>query len=157
MFNLWSEYTALHNLSFKWSLHLQGWANTSQNMAVPQAATILVPRVSEKYIWRLKFEQKLPIGNQDIKKRKYRKNVKNLLILGWITSELFCIWHIHFICNYMIMKYEALSFHGCDSGKSSVQQLITYISQEMETWYVFISIFIPKVFDGIFYFRNALH
>ena len=38
------------------------------NMAVLQAATILVPMASEKYIWQLKFQQKLPVGNQQIKK-----------------------------------------------------------------------------------------
>ena len=56
-------------------------------MAVLQAATILVPMSSEKYIWQLKFQQKLPIGNQQIKKKE-GKNVKNLSILGQIINEL---------------------------------------------------------------------
>ena len=47
-------------LSFKWSLHLQGQANTSRTMEVLQAATILVPTVSKKYIWLIKFQKKLP-------------------------------------------------------------------------------------------------
>ena len=34
-----------------------------------QAATILIPMASEKYIWRLKFQQKLPIDNRHIKKK----------------------------------------------------------------------------------------
>ena len=57
------------------------------NMATLQAATILVPMVSEKYIWQLKFQQKLPVGNQEIKKKK-GKMWKNLLILGKIINEL---------------------------------------------------------------------
>ena len=40
------------------------------NMAMLQAAAILVPMASEKYIWQLKFQQKLPVGNQQIKKRR---------------------------------------------------------------------------------------
>ena len=56
------------NLNFKRSSHLQGWVNISHNMAVLQAATISVPMASEKYIWQLKFQQKLPVGNQQIKK-----------------------------------------------------------------------------------------
>ena len=55
------------------------------NMATLQAATILVPMVSEKYIWQLKFQHKLPVGNQQIKKEG--KNVKKL-ILGKIINEL---------------------------------------------------------------------
>ena len=58
----------------------------SCNMPALQAATILVPMASEKYIWQLKFQQKLPVGNQQIKKKG--KNVKNLLILGKIINEL---------------------------------------------------------------------
>ena len=57
------------NLNFNRSLHLQGWGNTCWNMAVLQAATILVSTVSEKYIWQLKLKQKLPI-NQQIKEEK---------------------------------------------------------------------------------------
>ena len=47
------------------------------NMATLQAATILVPMASEKYIWQLKFQQKLPVGNQQIKKEG--KNVKKFI------------------------------------------------------------------------------
>ena len=32
----------------------------------------------------------------------------------------------------MIMKYDTLSYHGCNSGKNSIQQLITDISQAMK-------------------------
>ena len=45
-------------------------------MAMLQAATILVPMVSGKYIWWPKFQQKLPIGNQQIKKKKKGKMSK---------------------------------------------------------------------------------
>ena len=38
-------------------------------MAVLQAATILAPVVSEKHIFPLKYQQKLPIDNQQIKKQ----------------------------------------------------------------------------------------
>ena len=61
--------------------------NTSQNMAVLQAVTILVPMVSEKYISQLKFQQKLPIGTNRIKKEK-GKNMTNILILEYIINEL---------------------------------------------------------------------
>ena len=44
------------NLSFKKSLHLQEWVNTSQNMAVLQAATILVPSEGE---WKIYLATKI--------------------------------------------------------------------------------------------------
>ena len=39
-------------------------------MAVLQAAIILVPMVSAKYVWWLKFQQKLPIGTTRLKEKK---------------------------------------------------------------------------------------
>ena len=57
-------------------------------MAMLQAATILVPMVSGKYIWWLKFQQKLPIGNQQIKKKKKKgKNVNNLSLPGKLSMN----------------------------------------------------------------------
>ena len=45
-------------------------------MAVLQAVTILVPMVSEKHISQLKFQQKLPIGTNRIKKKEREKHDK---------------------------------------------------------------------------------
>ena len=56
-------------------------------MATLQAATILVPMVSEKYIWQLKISTKVASW-QPTDKKKEGKNVKNLLILGKIINEL---------------------------------------------------------------------
>ena len=59
-------------------------------MAMLQAATILVPMVSGKYIWWLKFQQKLPIGNQQIKKKKKKREKCQQFITPWkIINELF--------------------------------------------------------------------
>ena len=41
--------------------------------AVLQVVTIFFPNVSEKYIWWVKFQQKLPIGNQQIKEKQKGK------------------------------------------------------------------------------------
>jgi len=45
--------------------------------AALQAATILVAMVSEKNIWRLKFWQKTPIGDLQIKREACLKNYQN--------------------------------------------------------------------------------
>lgn len=97
---------------------------------------------------------------QPTDKKKEGKNVKNLSILGQIINELTvsqCFLHIHFIYNHTIMKYDMLSYHGWSLEKSSVQQLTTYIFRAMKTKCVFISIFIPKFFDGITHFQDTLH
>ena len=60
----------------------------------------------------------------------------NLSILGKVINEFSCTQsfrHIHSICNHVIMKQEPLSLHGCNSGKSSIQQLTTDIFQAMKT------------------------
>ena len=52
-------------------------------MAALQVATILLAMVSEKYnymVTKLKFQQKKPIGNHRLKKKKLKKNVKYLSI-----------------------------------------------------------------------------
>jgi len=51
----------------------QGCGNT-QAMSALQAATILVAMASGKNIWRLKFWQKSPIGDLQIKRETYLKN-----------------------------------------------------------------------------------
>ena len=47
------------NLNLNWSLHLQGWENTSQNIAVFQAVTILVPATSDKIYFATKIPTKV--------------------------------------------------------------------------------------------------
>ena len=65
----WVILKTTSNLNFKRSLHLQGGRTSPMTwQCLIQAATILVLMASEKYIWRLKFQQKLPIGNRHIKK-----------------------------------------------------------------------------------------
>ena len=50
------------------------------------------PAASEKYIWRLQFQQKLPIGNQQIKRKRREKCEKfiNPWTNYWWINELFC-------------------------------------------------------------------
>lgn len=69
------------NLNFNWSLHLQGWETTSQNIAVFQATTILVPATSDKIYFATKISTKVAMETNRLKKTE-GKNVKNVLILG---------------------------------------------------------------------------
>ena len=64
--------------------------NTSQKMQCSKLWTNLVLVVGEKHILQLKFQQKLQIDDQKIKK-KSKLLGRNLLILDQTVNDLSCI------------------------------------------------------------------
>ena len=73
-------------------------------MAVLQAV------VSEKHILQLKFQQKLPIDKQNIKK-KVKEEIYQSLAKLLIIYPVFNVADPFISCNHMKMKYKVLSYH----------------------------------------------
>ena len=116
--------------------------------------------MSEKYIWQLKFQQKLPIPNWQITKKRREKGEK--FIDPWTNHQ----WMNHSVVNisdtsisYVTIWYwNVRHFHSMDATKEKApyHSWLLKFSKQWKHKYVFISIFIPEVFDGISYFQYAL-
>ena len=76
------------NLNFNWSLHLQGWENTSQNIAVFQAATILVPATSDKIYFATKIPTKVAMQLETNRLKKNRREKCEKCINPWTNYQL---------------------------------------------------------------------
>ena len=63
-------------------------------------------------------------------------------------------WHIHLISDHFIIKNKVLSYHGWNSEKrSTVANCLYFPSNKIK--YIFVSLFILRIFHGISNFWKA--